>query len=86
MIVCSCNALTKALILETADRLAREQPGRPLTPARVYRALGVKAQCTICFVLVRKLLAEAGAIVTCPEPLGSSSEETEENGDIAAFG
>lgn len=83
MIVCSCNYLTKTLILETAERLARETPGRPLTPARVYRALGVKAQCTVCFVLVRKLLAESGAIVTCPEPLGSSSEETE---DVAAFG
>lgn len=83
MIVCSCNFLTKARILETAERLARETPGRPLTPARVYRALGMKAQCTVCFILVRKLLAESGAIVTCPEPLGSSSEESD---DIAVYG
>lgn len=83
MIVCSCNTLTKALILETAERLAREAPGRPLTPARVYRALGMKAQCTVCFALVRKLLAESGVMVTCPEPLGSGAEEPE---DIALFG
>jgi len=54
-----------------------------LTPARVYRALGMKAQCTVCFALVRKLLAESGAIITCPEPLGSGAEEPE---DVALFG
>jgi bacterioferritin-associated ferredoxin len=83
MIVCSCNTLTKAVILETAARLALETPGRPLTPARVYRALGMKAQCTICFALVRKLLAESGAIITCPEPLGSGAEDNE---DVALYG
>lgn len=83
MIVCSCNFLTKARILEAAEQLARETPGRPLTPARVYRALGMKAQCTVCFILVRKLLAESGAIITCPEPLGSGAEEGE---DVAMFG
>jgi bacterioferritin-associated ferredoxin len=75
MIVCSCNILTKARILEAAERLALEQPGRPLTPARVYRALGMKAQCTVCFVLVRRIIAESGLMVTCPEPLGSGSED-----------
>ncbi|MCX5496319.1 (2Fe-2S)-binding protein [Kaistia dalseonensis] len=83
MIVCSCNILTKNRILETAERLALEGPGRPLTPARVYRALGVRAQCTICFALVRKILADSGLMVTCPEPLGSGAED---EGDSALFG
>jgi len=75
MIVCSCNVLTKRIILETAAELAAAAPGRPLTPARVYRELGMRAQCTVCFSLVRKILAESGLIVTCPEPLAASAEE-----------
>jgi len=75
MIVCSCNVLTKRDILDVAERLTLEQPGRPLTPARIYRALGTKAQCTLCFALVRKLIAESGLMVTCPEPLGSVADD-----------
>lgn len=75
MIVCSCNFLSKADILATAEMLQREQPGRPLTPARIYRALQVRAQCTVCFALVRRLVMESGLAVTCPEPLGSGSED-----------
>lgn len=75
MIVCSCNVLTKRHILEVAEQIASEQPGRPITPARIYRALGAKAQCTLCFALVRKLIAESGLLVTCPEPLGTVGED-----------
>lgn len=75
MIVCSCNVLTRADIIAAARMLQREQPGRPVTPARVYRALQVRAQCTLCFALVRRLVMEAGLDVTCPEPLGSASED-----------
>lgn len=83
MIVCSCNILTKARIIETAEALQREQPGRPITPARIYRALQVRAQCTVCFALVRRLVMESGLAVTCPEPLGSGAEEER---DPALFG
>jgi bacterioferritin-associated ferredoxin len=83
MIVCSCNVLTKRRILEVAERLAIEQPGRPITPARIYRVLGEKAQCTVCFALVRKLIVESGLLATCPEPLGSGAED---DSDPAFFG
>ena len=83
MIVCSCNFLTKAGILDAAEKLALERPDRPLTPARVYRALGVKAQCTVCFILVRKLCPNSGLLITCPEPLGSGAEDERDN---ALFG
>jgi bacterioferritin-associated ferredoxin len=75
MIVCSCNVLTKARIIATAEALASDQPGRAVTPARVFRALGVKPQCMVCFSLVRAILADAGLLVTCPEPLASVAEE-----------
>ena len=83
MIVCSCNILTKAQIVATAEALQRAQPGRPLTPARIYRALQVRAQCTVCFALVRRIVMESGLVVTCPEPLGSGSEDER---DPAFFG
>lgn len=83
MIVCSCNILTKRRILDAAEQLALEAPDKPLTPARVYRALGVKAQCTVCFILVRKILADSGLLITCPEPLGSGAEDER---DSALFG
>jgi bacterioferritin-associated ferredoxin len=82
MIVCSCNILTKNQILDAAQRLTLEAPGRPLTPARVYRALGVRAQCTVCFILVRKILSDSGLLITCPEPLGSGAED---DSDTAMF-
>jgi bacterioferritin-associated ferredoxin len=75
MIVCSCNILTKAQILEAAEMLQREQPGRALTPARIYRFLQMRAQCTVCFALVRRIVMESGLAVTCPEPLGSGAED-----------
>ncbi len=84
MIICSCNVLTKARIIETAETLAREAPGRVVTPARVFRALRVRPQCMVCFSEVRAILAEAGLAVTCPEPLASVAEESEDR-DIAAF-
>jgi len=80
MIVCSCKVLTRQRILETAATLALQRPGRPVTPAQVFRALGVKPQCVICFPPIRTLLAEAGFLVTCPDPLATAAEEDEPDG------
>ncbi len=78
MIFCSCKVLTRQRILETAASLALARPGRPVTPAQVFRALGLKPQCVICFPPIRALLAEAGYLVTCPDPLATAAEEDEE--------
>ena len=75
MIVCSCAVLTKARILAAAEVLAREQPYRPVTAGRVFRALGAKPQCGICYGPIRAIIAEAGLSFTCPEPLASEAEE-----------
>jgi len=77
MIVCSCNALTKARVIAAAEALIRRNPARAVTPGRILKELGVKAQCAICFSLIRTMIAEAGVMVTCPEPLASEAHDEE---------
>jgi bacterioferritin-associated ferredoxin len=75
MIVCSCNVLTKARVIAAADRLLRDDPTRPVTAGRIFRALGVRPNCGTCFSLIRTIIAEAGLAFTCPEPLASEAED-----------
>lgn len=84
MIVCSCNVLTRARILATAEELARQDPLRPLTAGRLFRALGARPQCGTCFTTIRSMIAAAGLVFTCPEPLASVAEE-EEDVEIGVF-
>ena len=75
MIFCSCNVLTKARILAAAEELSRAEPARPLTPGRIFRALGARPQCGTCFSLIRQAIADAGLKFTCPEPLATDAED-----------
>ena len=75
MIVCSCSVLTKDRILAAATALAAQDPSRPVTPGRLFRALGARPQCGTCFVTVRRIVADAGIAFTCPEPLASGAED-----------
>ena len=77
MIVCSCNVLTKTRVVAAAERLCNENPARAVTPGRILREIGVKAQCAVCFSLIRTIVAEAGVMITCPEPLATNAEEEE---------
>ncbi len=74
MIVCSCNVLTRERILAAARELAAADPDRPITPGRLFKALGARPQCGTCFTSVRAMVAGAGFSFTCPEPLASSAE------------
>ncbi len=78
MIVCSCNVLTRERIAAAAEELSAEDPLRPVTPGRLFRALGARPQCGTCFATVRRIVADAGIAFTCPEPLASDAEEGEE--------
>jgi bacterioferritin-associated ferredoxin len=84
MIVCSCNVLTKARVIAAADRLLRDDPSRPVTAGRIFRALGVRPGCGTCFSLIRTIVAEAGVTFTCPEPLASEAEDGPGEDKIAA--
>jgi bacterioferritin-associated ferredoxin len=83
MIVCSCSVLSKARIVETAGALAAENPGRPITPGRLFKALGARPQCGTCFATIRTIVAEAGLAFTCPEPLASQAEEGDARRHVA---
>ena len=67
--------MTKARIRAAAEMLARENPGRPLTPGLIFRALGVRPQCGTCFAFIRRIVADSGFTFTCPEPLATVAED-----------
>lgn len=83
MIVCSCNVLTKARIAEAAEALSDADRDRPVTPGRVFRALGARPQCGNCFPLIRRIFADAGVAFTCPEPLASVAENAADAAGLA---
>lgn len=56
MIICSCNVLTEAQVLETL-KLGHES--RPRSAAQTYRCLGCAPRCGRCLETVRKLVAQA---------------------------
>lgn len=78
MIVCSCNVLAKSRILAAAQMLAAEDPFRPITPGRLFKALGARPNCGTCFATIRRVIADAGLTFTCPEPLASVAEAAED--------
>lgn len=90
MILCSCNVLSSADLKATAERLRAGNPSIPVTPGRVFLALGVRPQCGSCIDLVRRMLRDWGFPATCPEPLasiaadesGGKSAKTEEEWDM----
>jgi bacterioferritin-associated ferredoxin len=58
MIVCQCNVLTDAQIVETL----RDEPShQPRTPVQAYRCMGCSPNCGRCIPTVRQILHEARA-------------------------
>lgn len=78
MIVCSCNVLARARIRAAAEELAAADPHRPITPGRLFRAMGARPNCGTCFQTIRHIIADAGLTFTCPEPLASVAEAAED--------
>ena len=78
MIVCSCNVLSKARVAAAAESLGAAAPMRPVTPGRVFQALGARPQCGNCFANIRRIIADSGVTFTCPEPLASVAVDASE--------
>jgi bacterioferritin-associated ferredoxin len=56
MIVCHCNVLTKAAILQA---LGDSPLSMPKSPAQVQKCMGCAPQCGHCVPTIREILAEA---------------------------
>lgn len=74
MIVCSCNVISKSCLEEAAEKLAAADPTRPLTPGRIFQAIGKRPDCGTCARTIRQIIADGGHRFTCPEPLASVAE------------
>lgn len=78
MIVCSCNVLTEAQILES---LKGDVSGRPRSAGQAYRCLGCAPRCGRCIATVRALVERAHletCQVGCPScPAHHETGETE---------
>jgi bacterioferritin-associated ferredoxin len=75
VIICSCNVLTEAQVLET---LKLGHDSRPKSAAQTYRCLGCAPRCGRCLETVRKLVAKAhldNCHVGCAECPGHEAHE-----------
>ena len=71
--------------MAAAETLAADDPMRPLTPGRLFKALGARPQCGTCFSVIRAMIAEAGLTFTCPEPLASVAEAAADEEELGVF-
>ena len=78
MIICSCNVLSEAQVLET---LQRPPEGRPRSVGEAYRCLGCAPRCGRCLETVRALVAKAhleNCNVGCPScPAAEGAQESD---------
>ena len=74
MILCSCNLLTSDDLRAAAQVLRDADPDRPVTPRRLFQAVGMRPNCGSCVDALRRTLQEWGFPATCPEPLATIAE------------
>ncbi len=82
MIVCSCNVISKACLETAAEKLAADDPTRPLTPGRLFQSIGKRPNCGTCARTVRQIIADGGHSFTCPEPLASVADAPPVDADM----
>ncbi len=82
MIICSCNVLSEAQVLEI---LQRPPEDRPRSAGQAYRCLGCAPRCGRCLETVRALVAKAqteapleNCHVGCPSCPGHTAEPEHE--------
>lgn len=78
MIICSCNVLSEAQVLEI---LQREPEERPRSAGEAYRCLGCAPRCGRCLETVRALVVQAhleNCNVGCPSCPGVEGEPARE--------
>lgn len=71
MIICHCQSITDHDIRAAVDWMRAADPQASVTPGKVYRALGKRADCGACLPLFLATLHRTPAfrIPPTPEPL-----------------
>jgi bacterioferritin-associated ferredoxin len=84
MIVCHCNVLTKAAILEA---IGKNPLSMPQSPVQVHKCMGCAPQCGRCLTTVRALLEEARittfavGCAVCPSQGGCAHNDDQQHHD-----
>jgi bacterioferritin-associated ferredoxin len=84
MIVCHCNVLTKAAILEA---IGKNPLSMPNSPVQVHKCMGCAPQCGRCLTTVRALLEEARittvavGCAVCPAQSGCAHNDDHQHHD-----
>jgi len=63
MIICHCNAITDRDIRAAVDWMRAADPDTLVTPGKVYRALGKKADCGGCLPLFLDTMQQCDSFV-----------------------
>jgi len=82
VIICSCNVLSEAQVLETL-KLGME--GRPASAGQTYRCLGCAPRCGRCVETVRALVAKAhldNCTVGCAACPADHTHEADRSRDV----
>ena len=75
MILCSCALIRQNELRDAIRVLHRQNPGAPITPNRVYKALGKTPSCMSCApLLVRRIYRIANEVIVQEGILGGEEE------------
>lgn len=58
MIICSCNVISDKDIRVAVTKIREETPDTVLTPGKVYKQLGKRAQCGTCLQNAIEIIIE----------------------------
>lgn len=70
MIVCHCNAITDHEIRAAVDWMRAADPGTIITPGKIYRALGKRADCGGCLPLFLDTMRSCDSLGVPPQLRG----------------
>jgi bacterioferritin-associated ferredoxin len=76
MIVCHCTGMTDADIHHAIDWMRAADPDTIITPGKLYRALGKKADCGGCLPLVLATMASSPSLGVPAELVGLRARPT----------
>jgi len=81
MIICHCMSITDREIRAAVDWMRAADPDTLITPGKVYRALGKKAECGGCLPLFLDTMQQCDSFVIPTEARGDRRAATQGDSD-----